>query len=110
MAGRTFPLIDIVPTWARLNDELIALVDYVPEDQMNWSPRPQLWNFRGILLHVAGARDHWIGGVVQDGDPAPSVYESTRTKAEIQREFRRSWERVTRFLADPANLEAGYRE
>ena len=110
MAGRKFPPIDIVPTWARLSDDLITLVDCVPEDQMNWSPRPNLWNFRGILLHIAGARDNWMGRVVKDGDPAPSVYETTRSKAEIQREFRRTWERVTRFLADPARLAAQYQE
>jgi hypothetical protein len=51
------PRINITPTWARFNDELIRLVDYVPDDKINWSPKPELWNFRGILLHIAATRD-----------------------------------------------------
>ena len=81
--------IDLREQWSRFNEGLIRLVDYVPDDKLNWSPRPELWNFRGILLHIAAARDGWLGGEVQDGDPAPSVYQTTRSSAEIQREYRR---------------------
>lgn len=101
--------LDIVPNWSRLNDGLIKLVDYVPEDKLDWSPKPELWNFRGILIHIAGARDHWMGGIVQDGDPAPSAYETARSREEIKREYRRTWERVERFLSDPAKLAANYK-
>ena len=102
--------LDIVPYWGRLNDGLARLVDYVPDDKLNWSPKPELWNFRGILIHIAGARDYWMGSVVQDGDPAPSAYETARSKEEIRREYRRTWERVQRFLADPSRLAATYPE
>ena len=39
MSQQQFPSLDITAHWARLNDELVALVDYVPEDQIEWSPR-----------------------------------------------------------------------
>ena len=65
--------LDIVPFWARPNDQLITLVDVIPDDKLNWSPKPELWNFRGILLHIAGARDYWMGRIVRDGDRAPSA-------------------------------------
>ncbi len=110
MEAQRLPRIDITSTWWRLNDNLIKLVEYVPDDQINWSPRPDLWNFRGILLHIASARDYWMGGVAQDGDDAPSVYQTTRSRPEIQREYRRTWKRVLRFLSDPAKLAATYRE
>ncbi len=110
MADRAYPPLAIVPNWSRLNDRLIRLVDYVPDEQMDWSPKPELWNFRGILLHIAGSRDYWMGRIVQDGDPAPSAYEAARSKEEIKREYRRTWERVQRFLADPAKLAATYQE
>ena len=86
----TYPRIDIIELWSQLNDNLIKLVDYVPEDKVNWSPKPELWNFRGILLHIAGARDGWMGEEVRDGDPAPSVYETARSKAEIQHVLQRT--------------------
>ena len=108
MVKEEFPPLDITAHWGRLNNELVRLVDYVPDDQMNWSPQPELWNFRGILLHIAGARDGWMGGAVNDGNQAKSVYETALAKEDIQREFRRSWERVGHFLADPAKLSATY--
>jgi uncharacterized damage-inducible protein DinB len=108
VSGESFPPLDITAHWGRLNDELVRLVDYVPDDQMNWSPRPDLWNFRGILLHISAARDGWMGIEVGDGDPAKSVYETAGSKTEIQRELGRSWERLRRFLADPDKLSATY--
>ena len=47
MTESTSARIDLTPTWARFNDGLIRLVDHIPEDQLNWSPKPELWNFRG---------------------------------------------------------------
>ena len=110
MSSASFPPLDITPMWARLNDTILQLIDYVPDDKLNWSPKPELWNFRGILLHIAGSRDYWMGRIVQDDDAAPSVYETARSKEEIKREYRRTWERVQRFLSDPEKLSATYRE
>ena len=73
--------IDITPVWARLNADLIRLVDYIPDDKLSWSPKEGLWNFRGILLHIADARDGWLGGTVKDGIVAPNVWQTVRTKA-----------------------------
>jgi uncharacterized damage-inducible protein DinB len=80
----------------------------VPDDKMNWSPRPELWNFRGILLHVASARDIWLQRTVQDGIDAPDVWRTARTKAEIQQAYRRTWDRLGAFLRDSAKLDATY--
>jgi uncharacterized damage-inducible protein DinB len=101
--------LEIGPVWARFNDELIRLVDYVPEDQINWSPKPELWNFRGILLHIAATRDGWLGGT-GDGEDVESVWTSVRTKDEIKQAYARTWQRVERFLADPARLAATYKD
>ncbi len=102
------PRIDITPTWARFNDELIRLVDYVPDDKINWSPKPELWNFRGILIHIAAARDGWLEGTVKDGIEVPSVYETVRTKAQVQAAYARTWDRLAAFLSDPAKLATTY--
>ncbi len=104
----TYPPLDITPVWARFNDDLIRLVDLVPADQLDWSPKAELWNFRGIMLHIAGARDSWMTGTIRDGEDVPSVWTTVRSKAEIQEAYRRTWERVSRFLADPAKLAAQY--
>lgn len=102
-----YPKIDITETWSLLNDDLIKLVGYVPDAKINWSPKPELWNFRGIMLHIAQARDGWMGST-GDGEDVPSVFLTTRTRPEIQREYGRTWERVRRFLADQAKLDATY--
>ena len=73
MSNAGAPGLDIVPVWARFNADLIRLVEYVPEDQIDWSPKPELWNFRGIMLHIANARGNWLEHTVKDGGEAPNT-------------------------------------
>ena len=115
MTNDTFAPLDIGAQWGRLNETIIALVDCIPEEKLDWSPREELWNFQGILTHTVMTRDGWLGSFVGDGGPTFDDADAFRafvagmqTKAEIQNELRRSWERVQRFLADPAKLDAVY--
>jgi len=101
------PPLDIVPYWRAVQDDLLALVDLTPDDKINWSPKPELWNFRGILLHIASARDGWLRGAGID-DPAPDVWQSVRSKDEIKAAFERTWGRLQRFLDDPGRLDREY--
>jgi uncharacterized damage-inducible protein DinB len=102
------PRLDITPFWATVNHDLITIVDSIPDDKLNWTPKPDLWNFRGILLHIAAARDGWLGRSVRDGETPASVYQTTRTKVEIRREYQRTWERTARFVSDAEKLDATY--
>ena len=67
-----YPALDLTPYWASLNDDLITITDAIPDDKLNWTPKPELWNFRGILLHIASARDGWLGNEIADRDTAKS--------------------------------------
>ena len=97
MSGSAIGL-DIVPVWKRFNDGLIKLVDYVPDDKINWSPREDLWNFRGILLHIAATRDSWLSGATKDEGPdGAHVWQTVRSKEQIKEAYARTWERVARF-------------
>ena len=86
----TYQPLEIAEYWGRLNDGIIRLVDYIPDDKINWSPKPELWNFRGILIHIAGARDGWMAGTVRDGDPSPNTYATAHSKEEIKQTYRRT--------------------
>ena len=108
MSETSFPPLDVTAQWGRLNDGLITLVDYVPDDKLDWSPQPDLWNFRGILLHTVMTRDNWLQHTVLDGETAPDVLATVQSMDEIQRELRRSWDRLGRFLSDPLKLDAVY--
>ena len=99
-----FPRLDITPFWATVNDDLITIVDSIPGDKIDWSPKPELWNFRGILLHIASTRDGWAGGAGVEDD-APNVWQTARSKDDIKAAFDRTWRRVARFLADPGKLD-----
>ena len=108
MSNASFPSLDVTAQWGRLNDGLITLVDYVPDDKLDWSPQPDLWNVRGILLHTIVVRDSWLQHAVQDGETSPDVLATARSTEEIQRELGRTWERVQRFLSDAEKLAATY--
>ena len=82
----------------------------MPDDKINWSPKPELWNFRGILIHIASARDNWLQHTVKDGIDGPNVWETVRTKAEVQAAYARTWDRLAAFLSDPAKLAATYED
>jgi uncharacterized damage-inducible protein DinB len=101
--------LDIVSTWSRFNNELIKLVDLVPDDKVNWSPKPELWNFQGTMLHIAATRDAWLEYTVKDNDGAGnSVWTTVRSKEQIKDAYRRTWNRVEAFLSDRAKLDATY--
>ena len=109
MTEPPFARLDIVPTWARFNEELIRLVDYVPDDKLDWSPKPELWNFRGILLHIAATRYGWMSVDRPEGAQLSSdVWQRVRSKAEIQDAYGRSWAYLEPFLRDDAKLSASY--
>jgi len=75
-----FPPISITPYWQALNESMIALVDRVPDEQFNWSPAPDEWNFRGVFLHVAGSRHHWLANAVRDGADTPDFVRLGQTR------------------------------
>jgi uncharacterized damage-inducible protein DinB len=108
MTSATYPPLHITGYWAKLNGHLLQLVDVIPDDKMNWSPKPELWNFRGILLHIAGGRHGWLGNSAKDGEPIPDVLRLGQTRAGMKEQLRLSWERLDRFLSDPAKLVATY--
>jgi uncharacterized damage-inducible protein DinB len=104
----TYPALDITGEWAKLNEQIVALVDLVPDDQMDWSPKPELWNFRGILLHIVGARHIWMERDIKDGEPTPDYLRIGQTKEGMKEQLRTSWQRLERFLADRRQLDAVY--
>ncbi len=104
----TYPPLDITAQWGRLNDGIVRLVDYVPDDKLNWSPKPDLWNFRGILVHVATARQIWMTRDAKDDETSPDVLRDAQTKDDVKRHLQLSWERLLRFLSDPEKLARRY--
>ena len=110
MAEDTFPPLDITQTWRRMNDGLVTLVDYIPEDQLDWSPKPELYNFRGILIHIAMARHNSLANVIQDGEQTPDLLREGQTKEGAKEQLRLSWERLERFLSNPEKLSTEYTE
>jgi uncharacterized damage-inducible protein DinB len=103
-----FPALAITKYWAPLNEQVIALVDLIPDDKLNWSPKPELYNFKGILIHMSAARHGWMSRDVQDGEESPDVLRLAQTKEGIKEQLRVSWARMERFLSDRERLNATY--
>ena len=106
--SKTFPPLDITPLWSRINDELNELVDVMPEDKLDWSPSPELWNTRGILLHVAIGRHGTMAAIVKDGKPAPDILRGGQSTDGLKEQLRIAWERLLPFLNDPNALAREY--
>jgi len=101
---------DILSTWANLNDMLIALVDAVPDDRMEWSPKPELWSFHHIFQHLAEAREQWMVRAIADGEPNIDVYANVHSRDEIKAAFRQTWERISRTFSNQGRLDATYKD
>jgi len=108
MTSATFPPLDIADQWPKLNQHLVTLVDCVPEERLSWSPKPELWNVKGIFLHVSLARHNWLASAVKDGEETPDVLRQGQTKDGMKEQLRLSWERLQRFVSDPTKLSATY--
>jgi uncharacterized damage-inducible protein DinB len=100
--------LDITAYWALVNDDLVEAVDRLSEEQLNWSPRSELWNFKGILLHVCLGRHGMMSGTVQDGQEMPDVLGLGQTKDGLKKQIRISWQRMEPFLCDADALAREY--
>ena len=104
----TFPPLAITRYWAPVNDQLLSLVDLIPDDRLDWSPKPELFNFRGILVHISMGRHTWLTRDVQDAESSPDVLAEGQTKQDLKEQLQVSWMRMERFLANPDQLNATY--
>lgn len=104
----TFPPLAVTKYWAPVNDQLLSLIDLIPDDKLDWSPKPELFSLRKICDHIAQGRHTWMTRDVQDGEPPPSVIATEQTKEELKEQLQISWQRMERFLSDPEQLDATY--
>jgi uncharacterized damage-inducible protein DinB len=105
MADKTFPPLNISPHWQSVQDTLLQIIDLLPEEKLNFTPRADLWNSKGILIHISDARDQWLTRDVQDGEPYLNVWTRVKTKADLRSELERSFARLQRFLSNQAQLD-----
>ncbi|MGB2693828.1 MAG: DinB family protein [Dehalococcoidia bacterium] len=103
-----YPPIDVTAMWSKTSDSLVTLVDYIPDDKLNWSPREHLWNFKGLLIHTITVRHNWLENAVGDGAETPNVLAEAQAKDAIREHLQRSWERVERFMSGQAKLHTVY--
>ena len=108
MTSQAFAPLDITPLWVHINDELIELVDVMPEDKLDWSPSPELWNTRGILLHIAIGRHGTMSAIIKDGKTAPDIIRGGQTPQGLKDQLRIGWERLQPLLTDPEALDREY--
>lgn len=108
MKQDTFPPLAITPHWSTVQQDVLRIVALVPDDKMDWSPKQELWNFRGILIHVSDARDRWMDRDIQDGEGYANIWTTARTKEDLRRELDRTWARLGRFLSNQSQLERSY--
>ena len=105
MAEPQFGRLDIGEQWKRLNQTLVDLVDYIPDDKLDWSPQAGMWGFREILSHITSTRGNWLS---REGTDREAVLAIVTSKADLTRLLRESWEHVERFLAEQRYVDRVY--
>ena len=110
MTERAYARLDIGRHWETMNDHLIELVDLIPDDRFDWSPREGEWSFQRILQHLILARHHGpiIDGL-DEGATISAVVAGTQTKEGIKQQLRQSWDLLAEFISDQARLDADCR-
>ena len=101
-----YPRLNFGPYWQMNNENLIELIDLVPEEKLDWSPAPTEWSIRVIATHIILARAHHIIAPSQNGAETVEVVMDCKTKDGLKRRMRSSWDMVEAFLADQEKLDA----
>ena len=96
----------IAPYWQMTNDNLIDLMELVPEEKLDWTPAPGEWSTRVILTHIILARYHDQIVPGREGAEISEVVMDCRTKEGLKKHLASSWQMVAEFLSDPAKLDA----
>ena len=97
--------LDFAAQWGRLNDTLVGLVDYIPEDKLDWSPRDDMWDIRTILSHVSSTRGNWL---TPEGVDREEVLATVEGKDDLKRLLRESWSKVERYLSEQRYVDRVY--
>ena len=97
--------LDFAAQWGRLNETLVGLLDYIPEDKLDWSPRDDMWGFRTILSHVSSTRGNWL---MPDGVDREEVLATVEGKDDLRRLLRESWSKVERYLSEQRYVDRVY--
>jgi len=101
-----YPRLNFAPHWQTTNENLIELIDLVPDEQLDWAPAPSEWSTRVIVTHIILARYHNPIVPGRDGAQMSDVVIDCRTKEGLKRHLRSSWEMVGSFLSDADKLDA----
>jgi len=82
------------------NENLIELIDLVPEEQLDWSPAPTEWSIKLISTHIILARYHYPIVPPEGGPQVQDVVMDCRKKEGLTKHLGLSWEMVAAFLSD----------
>ena len=105
MTTRTPARLEVADRWRSLNDTLLTLVDRIPDDKLDWSPREDLWGFRTILSHVSSTRQNWL---TAEGVDREEALATVGNREHVRDKLRESWVRVERFLSEQRYLDRVY--
>src|SRR5688572_2165340 len=106
MPTKSYQRLNFAPHWEMTNDNLVELIELVPEDKLDWSPAPSEWSMRVIVTHIILARYHDPIVPRPSGSQLSDVVMDCRTKEGLVKHLRSSWEMVAAFLSDPEKLDA----
>jgi len=86
-------------TWESTRTLLLAIADSVPEDKYDFKPTPAVRTFREILVHLIGENYMFFSRVSGDTLGSNARFDTLKSRAEIMKALRESYEYDARVWA-----------
>ncbi|NLI15668.1 MAG: hypothetical protein GX409_05205 [candidate division Zixibacteria bacterium] len=88
---------------------LTQALELVPDDKLDWSPKPEMIKLGHIFYHIAECSAWWIGTLIDKETPPPDVPSNGLTKRMLSEMMEKHWQTLERFFSRcPEILENTY--
>jgi len=79
-------------TWESVRGLVLGIAEIIPEDKYDFKATPAVRSFREILVHLIGENYTFFSRVSGESLPSNSRFEALKTRDEILKELRASYE------------------
>ena len=92
--------------WELTRNLIMGMAEAIPEAKYDYKPTPEVRTFREQLIHLVSENNYYMSMVAGDKPPDRSKYEALKTRDEILKALKDSYDYGTKALADLTDEKA----